>query len=286
VEATTASVLITAPKRRAHDLAHRSGVEIPAGPTTLQRLRKYLEDVLPGPFAALLKNGLGALAVWALVAFVLVWMQPLLSIVALSAVVKVLPAPASHWVHDNFVAAIQSGYDIDVVREVLKRETSADVLKKLSHNNESLDYVQYVEFYLTKRDRPKNIPARLHIGQRAEIQVQKSEVTQNPNSRDPNCALPDIGPDQAVLSVHLDGLRLLDLPTMHSTGREGQIHLQKKWWDENMKRVLAEPSIASDGIASVVFGKTPALDQAMTECTALKVEATVEVYKQDIAEGA
>jgi hypothetical protein len=94
----------------------------------------------------------------------------------------------------------------------------------------------------------------------------------------------EVGTSEPVLDVQLDGLKITSLAAMVSPGKMGEIALSKSWWDENLKRARSEATTA-DGIAAVRFGKTPAFEQRMTPCTALKVEATVEVYKRDMGTG-
>ena len=88
-----------------------------------------------------------------------------------------------------------------------------------------------------------------------------------------------------VLEVKLDTLRLASMPAAMALGTSGKIHLTKAWWKQNLASASAQPAIAEDGIASVVFGKVPEFEKVMTECTALKVEAVVAVFKRDVGEG-
>jgi hypothetical protein len=249
--------------------------------TTWERFTAYLEDVLPKPFAAIRKHGLGRLALWCAGGYALLVLLPVLSILALHLLLSPLPAAATQWVHEGFVAMIHTGYDIDKVSERLKKDAAADVLAKLASNNQTLDYVQYVEFYLTRRDAPKAIPTRLQVGQRADISVRRSQVVRNPDVKDPACAVPDVAPTQAVLSVMLGRLPVVDIGVMAEPGPQGQMHLTSAWWKAKAEQVRGDPTIEDDRIAAVSFGKTAAFEQAMTDCVALKVEATIEVFKQD-----
>ena len=251
---------------------------------TRARISAYLKDELPKPISSLLKHGLGPLALYLSLAFSLVLFMPLLSIVSLSLVTKVLPEPMAKWSHENFVSAIHSGYDIDKVSKRLKEEAAKDVLNQLSTNNQTLDYVQYVEFYLSKADAPKEIPANLHLGQRAEITVRRNQLVKL-DSAAAACAVADIPASQPVLEVKLDTLRLASMSAGIALGTSGKIRLTKAWWKQNLASATAQPTIAEDGIASVVFGKVPEFEKVMTECTALKVEAVVAVFKRDVGEG-
>lgn len=247
-------------------------------PGVWQRIRDYLQIVLPKPLAAVLSTGLLPIAAWAVAAFLLLALLPLLSILAQSLAFKLMPDNWAKWSRDNILAAIHTGYGIDEVRENLKRDASADVLAKMQRNNESLDYVQYVEFFLTKKDQPKQIPASLREGQRAKIFVRRSQIVMLPDA-DKDCVVPEV--DGPILGVSLDGFPIKSLPQMEAAGELGLIALSKDWWKENLQRVKAETSISTNGIASVLISKTPELQRQMTRCVALKVEVIIEVFKQD-----
>lgn len=246
-----------------------------------KRFWQYLVEISPDWFSKLFHHGLGKAAGWASLAFVVVLLLPHLSVWAVSFVAWLLPEPAGKAVRDVYVQGIHKGYDIDQVREQLKIEASRDALAKLQVNNESLDYVQYVEFYLTRADQAKEIPASLRLEQRAKIVVRRSQVVRLADAGDAACVVTEVGTSEPVLDVQLDGMRVASLPAMAAPGRLGEINLSKRWWAENLKKAQAEPSIA-DNIASVRFGKAPGFEQKMTPCTALKIEATVEVFKRDM----
>jgi hypothetical protein len=252
-----------------------------AGLPFWKRVREYLLEVSPKWVSKLFAYGLAKAAAWAALAFLVVLLLPHLSVWSVSFVSWVLPEPAGKAVRDAYVTGIHKGYDIDKVREQLKDEASKDALAKLQTNNESLDYVQYVEFYLARGDQAKEIPASLRLEQRAKIVVRRSQVVRLADAGDVACAVTEVGTSEPVLDVQLDGMRVASLPAMSSPGRLGEINLSKRWWAENLKKAQAEPTIA-DNIASVRFGKAPAFEQRMTPCTALKVEATVEVFKRDV----
>jgi antitoxin component of RelBE/YafQ-DinJ toxin-antitoxin module len=246
-----------------------------------ERLRNYLQAVLPKPLEGILEHHLEKVALWAGLAFTAVLLMPLLSILALSLLVKLLPSAIGDWAHVNFVSAIHSGYDIDKVSERLKREASDDAVRRLVNNNMSLDYVQYVEFFLARTDQSKEIPIQLNMGQHAEITVRRNQIVRNPESRDPNCQLSDVPVSAPVLSVNFGRLSIASLPAMLMPGPNGDISLSKDWWAQNLNRVKAETSHASGVIPMISFGKTADFEHSMTECTALKIEATVEVFKVD-----
>jgi hypothetical protein len=155
----------------------------------------------------------------------------------------------------------------------------------LQRNNESLDYVQYVEFFLTKRDHPKAIPASLRAGQRAKIWVRRSELIRLPGAPS-DCVLPDLGNLEDAVDVSIDGFSVRKLPIMTDAGDRGRIELSKAWWTANLQKVNEHPSISSGAISSIRISKTSALDKEMKEgkegCAALKVEVIVEVFKQDL----
>jgi len=249
-------------------------------PGVWQRIRDYLQLVLPKPLAAVLSTGLLPVAAWATAAFLLLALLPLLSILAQGLAFKLMPESWAQWSRSNILAAIHTGYGIDEVRENLKRDASADVLAKMQRNNESLDYVQYVEFFLTKGDQPKEIPASLRAGQQAKIIVRRSQIVSLPTAGK-DCVVPDVTSSQPVLSVSLDGFFIKSLPQMMAAGDLGRISLSKDWWKENLQRVKAETSISANGIASVLISKTPEFERQMNHCVALKVEVIVEVFKQD-----
>jgi len=245
-----------------------------------QRIKACLQFVLPRPVASVLSTDLLAMAAWAALAFLFVALLPLLSILAQNLIFKLLPDNAAKWSRGNLLAAIHTGYGIDEVRETLKKEASADVLANMQRNNESLDYVQYVEFFLTKGDQPKEIPASLHAGQRAKILVRRSQIVMQPDAGK-DCVVPDVPLSQHVLGVSLDGFFIKSLPQMVAAGELGRIALSKDWWTLNLQKVKAETSISAGGIGSVRFSKTPEFERQMGDCVALKVEVIVEVYKQD-----
>lgn len=245
-----------------------------------QRIKAYLQIVLPKPLAAVLSTDLLAVAAWAAIAFLLVALLPLLSILAQNLVFKLLPDDAAKWSRGNLLAAIHTGYGIDEVQEAVKRDASADVLAKMQRSNESLDYVQYVEFFLTKGDQPKEIPALLQAGQRAKIVVRRSQIVGLPGAGK-DCVVPDVPLSQHVLEVSLDGFFIKSLPQMVAAGELGRIALSKDWWTLNLQKVKAETSISSGGIGSVRISKTPEFERQMSDCVALRVEVIVEVFKQD-----
>lgn len=253
--------------------------EVP-GPSVWQRVKAYLQIVMPKPLAAVLSTDLLAIAAWAAVAFVLVALLPLLSILAQNLALRLLPDNAANWSRDNILAAIHTGYGIDEVKEALKRDASADVLAKLQRSNESLDYVQYVEFLLEKGDQPKEIPTSLQAGQRAKILVRRSQFVPLPGAGS-DCVVPDLAPSQHVLGVSLDGYFIKSLPQMVAAGEAGRIALSKDWWDLNLQKVKAETSISASGIGAVRISKTPEVERQMRDCVALRVEVIVEVFKQD-----
>ncbi|MDP2323693.1 MAG: hypothetical protein Q8N51_06645 [Gammaproteobacteria bacterium] len=253
--------------------------------TTWQRLKQYLEEVLPKPLAGIFKYSLGRVVAYAGAVFLVVMMLPLLSILALNVTSRFLPDPAAKWLRLSFVSAIHSGYDIDRVREELKQQASADVLARLSHNNQSLDYIQYLEFNLTKADSAKEIPTRIHHGQRAEISVLRSEVGAVPNPADLTCSLAGLDGSAQVLSVLLDRFSILSVSNMTRPSRTGKIDLSKEWWAKNEGEVRTKTTVASNGDVSVFFQKTPEFDKAMPACAVLKVEAVVAVFKQEVKAG-
>lgn len=254
-------------------------IETPT-PGIWQRIKAYLQIVLPKPLAAVLSTDLLAIAAWAVAAFFLVALLPLLSILAQNLVFKLLPDNAAKWSRDNLLAAIHAGYGIDEVRETLKRDASADALAKMQRNNESLDYVQYVEFLLTKGDHPKEIPASLRAGQRAKIWVRRSELVSLPGAAS-DCSLPALLPSDHAVGVSIDEYFIRALPLMRDAGNRGRIELSKDWWTENLQKVKAATGISGSGIASVRISKTSVLENKMEDCVALKVEVIVEVFKQD-----
>jgi hypothetical protein len=257
----------------------------PVHETTWQRLKKYLEAVLPKPLAAIFTYSLGTVAIFAGAVFLTILLLPLLSIASLKVAVKFLPDPMDTWLRSNFVSAIHTGYDIDKVRKEIGEQASRDVLEKLSRNNKNLDYIQYLEFNLSKTDQAKEIPTRLRVGQRAEIFVRRSEVTFVHNPQDTTCSLAGPNGSDPVLSVSLERVLVVSLPPMTSPGKLGQVHLSKDWWAEYERKVRRDTSGSSDGELSIFFGKTPELNKAMSACTVLKVEATVAVFKEDSGAG-
>ena len=247
------------------------------------RLMAYLAAVSPKFIAEIFKQGLGNLAAGALFAFVLVLLLPTLSVLAMDGAESVLPQAAGAWLRDGVTRTIHRGYGIDEVRRTLKKEAANDVMAKLNSNNKSLDYVQYVEFYLTKGDYPKEIPANLLMGQHVEIKVRSVQVVSAPGFAG-LCERADIGTAETVLDVSLERYRVESMPAMAIADARGNVNLGKDWWDKYMPAVKAHPSIKQSGlIGTVQFSKSPDYEKKMSPCSALKVEATLEVFKQDMA---
>lgn len=247
-----------------------------------ERLLAYFEATAPAFIVQVFKQGLGKLAVGALLAFALVLFMPTLSVLAMDGVQAVLPKAAGTWLKDSVVSNIHRGYGIDEVREKLKKDAASDVLSKLNSNNKSLDYVQYVEFYLTKGDFPKQLPTSLLLGQRVNIKVRSVQVVSAPGFT-AACERPDSGTAEPVLEVSLERYRIHSMPTMASADARGEINLTKGWWDKNLAAVKADTSIKEDGMVGVIqFSKAPEYEKKMNRCSALKIEATLEVFKQDL----
>jgi hypothetical protein len=249
-------------------------------------LWRHLRSVVPEKLRNLLdKEPLRhALEVLSL-GFMLALAMPVLSIGALWLSVKLLPAWAGKPLHDAVVETVYQGYAIDEVEKRVALKAAQHVIRQLKENNKSLDYVQNVEFILTKGDGTKAISAHLLVGQRANLTIRRSQVvpvSSGSGPADASCALPDLsGTD--VLQVRMGNLVLADLPSMSEADGRGNVPLDEAWWKNSQGKLpLAASRGGGDEVANVEFVKTPAFQKLMTPCTALRVEATLEVFKRDV----